>query len=126
MQTIQGVLRFWKRQLQRDRVLLLGHRGCLSSERALSNIELDAQGAGGLGARVNMAFEGGKQVNGCNKSSCLGGHGPLAHGWSLVDLLNGGLLRPPDTWLLLVIGIGGRAAPPVMMLASAPAGQLES
>jgi hypothetical protein len=73
-----------------------------------------------------MAFEGGKQVNGCNKSSCLGGHGPLAHGWSLVDLLTGGLLRPPDTWLLLVIGTGGRAAPPVMMLASAPAGQLES
>jgi hypothetical protein len=41
MQTIQGVLRVWKRQLQRDRVLLLGPRGCLSSERALSNIELD-------------------------------------------------------------------------------------
>ena len=32
VQTIQGVLRVWKRQLQRDRVLLLGPRGCLSSE----------------------------------------------------------------------------------------------
>jgi len=46
-------------------------------------------------------------------------------GWSLVDLLTEGLLRPPDTWLL-VIGTGGRAAPPVRMLAWAPAGQLES
>ena len=71
-----------------------------------------------------MAFVGGKQVNVCNKSSCLGGHGPLAPGWLLVDLLTGGLLRPPDTWILLVIGTGGRAAPPVMMLAWAPAGQL--
>jgi hypothetical protein len=42
-------------------------------------------------------------------------------GWSLVDLLTGGLLRPPDTWLLLVIGTGGRASIPVRMLAWAPA-----
>ena len=56
MQTIQGVLHVWKRELQRDRVLLLGPRGCLGSERALLNIELDAPGAGGLGVRVNMAF----------------------------------------------------------------------
>jgi len=56
MQTIQGVFRVWKRQLQTDRVLLLGPRGCLSSERALLNIEWDAPGAGVLGARVNMAF----------------------------------------------------------------------
>ena len=46
VQTIQGVLRVWKRQLQRDRVLLLGPRGCLSSERALLNIELDVLQAG--------------------------------------------------------------------------------
>jgi hypothetical protein len=43
-------------------------------------------------------------------------------GWSLVDLLTGGLLRPPDTWLLLVIVTGGRASIPVRMLAWAPAG----
>ena len=35
-----------KRQLKRDRVLLLGPRGCLSSERALLNIELDVLRAG--------------------------------------------------------------------------------
>ena len=46
VQTIQGVLRVWKRQLQRDRVLLLGPRGCLSSERVLLNIELDVLRAG--------------------------------------------------------------------------------
>jgi hypothetical protein len=46
MQIIQGVLRVWKRQLQRDRVLLLGPRGCLSSERALLNIESDVLRAG--------------------------------------------------------------------------------
>ena len=36
--------------------LTVGTQGCLSSERALLNIEWDAPGAGGLGARVNMAF----------------------------------------------------------------------
>jgi hypothetical protein len=56
MQPIQGVLRVCKRKLQRDRALLLGPRGCLSSERVLLNVGLDVQGAGGLGARVNMAF----------------------------------------------------------------------
>ena len=34
----------------------VGTQGCLSSERALLNVGLDAPGAGGLGARVNMAF----------------------------------------------------------------------
>jgi hypothetical protein len=38
-------------------------------------------------------------------------------GWSPVDLLAGGLLRPPDVWLLLGIGTGGSMAPPVRMLA---------
>ena len=56
MQTIQAVLRVWKRELQRDGVLLLGPRGCLSSARALLNIELDAPGATGLRVRVNMVF----------------------------------------------------------------------
>jgi hypothetical protein len=49
MQTIQAVLRVWKREL-------LGPRGCLGSERALLNIELDAPGAAGLRVRVNMVF----------------------------------------------------------------------
>lgn len=36
--------------------LLLGPRKCLSNERTLLEIEWVAPGAGGLGAKVNMAF----------------------------------------------------------------------
>ena len=47
-------------------------------------------------------------------------------GGSVVIIEKGDSVRPPDTWLLLVIETGGRAAPPVRMLAWAPAGQLKS
>jgi hypothetical protein len=132
MQPIQVVLRVWKRHLQRDRALLLVPRGCLSSERALLNVGLDAPGAGGLGASqhgfcVARIGVGGKQVDGWSGFSCLGRHGPLA---SLVsDLLtfwpdgSSGLLT---CGYCLVIGTGSSVAPPVRMLSWAPAGQLES
>ena len=70
-------------QLQRDRVLLLGPSGCLSSERALLNIELDAQGAGGLGARVNMALEGVNKLMSVTSLHALGDMGR----WLLVGHL---------------------------------------
>jgi len=110
MQTIQGVLRVWKRQLQRDKALLLGPRGCFSSERALLNIELDAPGTSrmnGLGARVNVSFvlhvlalEVNKLMAGTSFHA-LGDMGRVSSGWSLVDLLAGGLPGPPGVWLLL-------------------------
>ena len=70
---------------------------------------------------------GGKKVNGCNKSSCLRGYGPLAPlvGHLLSFRLEGssGLL---SCGYCLVIGTGGSVAPPDMMLAGAPEGQVES
>ena len=70
---------------------------------------------------------GGKHVDDWSGFSCLGGHGPLAplvgHLLTFWPEGSSGCLM---CGYCLVIGTGGSVAPPVRMLAWAPAGQLES